>query len=118
MPRSLVTLEQLLIETRDLIEVMQSSQLSQQPTIGDPESASVGMISETLIPANGARLVLIGNESQQPAYLAIDRTAIPGKGILLSAGDTRIVPLGDGLVLNAISTVGGVDVLWQAFSGS
>ena len=118
MPRTLVTLEQLLSETRDLIEVTQASQVSQQPTIGDPESASVGMVSETLISANGARLVLIANDSQQPAYMAVGTTAITGKGILLSPGSSRVLPLGKGLALNAISTVGGVDVLWQAFSGS
>ena len=79
--------------------------------------ASVGMTSEEIVPANGARLVEIGNIDTGAATVFLQRNsdAVQNQGTALMAGSSKLIPLGKGQSLNAIATSANVQVSGQVY---
>ena len=102
-----------------LLDAFEASDPSAYVILGNPDSAVIGVTSQTIIPANGAKLVVIANLGEKNAWLAIGKTAVVNKGIFLEGEDapssaTQIfVP--QGAELNAIADSGIVNFAWQFF---
>ena len=79
--------------------------------------ATVGMVSQEIVPANGPRLVEIGNASTGAAvvYLQRNTAAVIDQGTFLIAGASKLIPLGNGQSLNAIATSANVKVSGQVY---
>ena len=99
-----------------LIETNAAAQLSGQNVVGDPDSVTVTGAPQTIIAADGDRLLAIGNLSPTPVFLAFDRMAVAGAGIPLQGNSLEVLPLAAGRFLSAVSMGGNVDLAWQFFS--
>ncbi len=80
-----------------------------------PASATVGVASSTVLAKNVDRLgATFVNDSANKIYLAINKAAVVGKGILLNANGGSYEILGDNLTIepvNAIATGAGSELV-------
>ena len=93
-----------------------ASRLTEDDLIGEPESETIMGTSSTIVSANGGRLVFVGNMSPMSAFLAINKTALMDKGILLPGNTSQVITLPDGMFLSAVSGGGNISLVWQFFA--
>ena len=91
------------------------SQIASQTNIDTPDGTTIDTSSAEIISGNGPRLVFITNLGIQDAFLAIGTDAIAEKGIALPQNDSKLVPLGDGISLHAVTQMATTKLAWQSF---
>ena len=92
-----------------------AGQIASQETLDPPQGVTVTVTSTEIIAGNGPRLVVISNLGIQDVFLSIDQDAIAEAGITLFQNDSKLIPLGDGRGLHAITQMATSKLAWQSF---